>query len=228
MENHLQQELEDLKMAVLNMAARTHRTLEKAVASLFERNSDLAGEVIKEEPDINRLEIDMDRTCLRLLALDQPLAGDLRFIIGCMRITTDVERIADEAVNVAEASLFLVGRPALPHNHALKLLGETAMEMYSAAVSAFIRLDAGKAEEVCRMDDRADEFNVQALKALIDYMTRESPAVERSVRTIIASRSLERVADLATNIAESVIFIAKGINVKHQLKNDAARQQSML
>ncbi|OPY12394.1 MAG: hypothetical protein A4E69_02259 [Syntrophus sp. PtaB.Bin138] len=215
MESHFHQELGQLKMTILQMASLAERSVSKAVNAFFRRDADLAQEVIEGDRAINQLEVDVDRISLRLLALDQPMAGDLRFIIGCMRIAVSLERIGDQAVNVAERALFLSTRPPLPPNPAMEQLAETALDMFQTVIRAFIDENADQAREVCRMDDKADELNVTVLKTLLDYMVKEVPAVERSVQTIIAARCLERVADEATNIAESVIFITLGVNIKH-------------
>jgi len=216
MESRFREELEQLKMMILQMAALADSALEKAMRALFERDAELANEVIEGDQQINLLEVDIDRYSLRLLALGQPLARDLRFIVGCMRISVDLERVADQAVNVAESALFLSSRPPLPHNSNLEQLAETATDMLRTAIAAFVLGNADEARDVCQMDDTADELNVSILRGLLDYMVGEVPAVERSVQTIIAVRSLERVADQATNIAESVIFIVQGVNIKHQ------------
>lgn len=216
MESRFHQEIQQLKMNILQMAALTERALEKSARSLLQRDIQAAQEVIDGDREINLLEVEIDRHCLRLLALDQPMARDLRFIVGSMRICTDLERIADQAVNVAQRAQFLSNRPPLPPNPFMERLIETATDMYKTVIGAFINENTEQAVEVCQMDDMADEYNVQVLKSQLDYMIKEAPAVERSVQTIIAARCLERVADGATNIAESVIFINKGMNIKHQ------------
>jgi len=202
-------------MMILQMAALTERALEKSIKALMERNTQLADEVIEGDKEINMLEVDVDRQSLRLLALDQPMARDLRAIIGCMRIAVDLERIGDQAVNIAERALFLSTRPALPANPALEQLAQVALDMLRMVVQAYVTENSQQATEVCELDDAADELNVHVLKDLLEYMVHEVPAVERSVQTIIAARCLERVADQTTNIAESVIFISKGVNIKH-------------
>ncbi len=202
-------------MNILQMAALTERALEKSVHALLRRDVQTAQEVIDGDREINLLEVAIDRHCLRLLALDQPMARDLRFIVGSMRICTDLERIADQAVNVAQRAQFLNNRPPLPPNPFIERLSETAIDMYKTVIGAFINENSDQATDVCQMDDTADEYNVKVLKSQLDYMVREVPAVERSVQTIIAARCLERIADGATNIAESVIFINKGVNIKH-------------
>ncbi|NSW87847.1 MAG: phosphate signaling complex protein PhoU [Syntrophobacteraceae bacterium] len=215
MESRFHQELEQLKMTILQMAALTERALEQAIKSLMERDVELANQVIEGDSEINLLEVDVDRHCLRLLALDQPMARDLRFIIGSMRIAVDLERVADQAVNIAQRAQFLSNRPPLPTDPAMAELGDTALDMLRSVINAFVTENVSQAMDVCTMDDTADELNVKILKRLMDYMVNEVPAVERSVQTIIAARCLERAADQATNIAESVIFIVKGVNIKH-------------
>ncbi len=215
MESRFHQELEQLKMLILRMAVLTEKALRKAIQAFNERDTHLAEDVIRNDQEINLLEVAVDKQSLRLLALEQPMARDLRFIVGCMRIAVDLERVADQAVNVAERAEFLSTRPPLPPNAALQQLAETALDMLTNAIAAFVNENVDQAGEVCQMDDLADELNVTVLKGLMDYMVHEVPAVERSVQTIIASRCLERVADQATNIAESVVFIVRGVNIKH-------------
>lgn len=215
MENRFLNELEHLKMIILEMAALTERALEKATKAFLGRNVDLAEEVIRGDQQINLLEVDLDRYSLRLLALGQPLARDLRFILGCMRTAINLERIADEAVNIAERAQFLSSRPPLPPNSAIERLIETAMDMLRCVIAALVNENVDQARDVCQMDDLADELNAAVLKGLLDYMVKEVPAVERSLQTIIVARCLERAADLSTNIAENVIFIVQGVNIKH-------------
>lgn len=215
MESRFHQELEQLKMLILQMAVLTEKALRKAIQAFNERDVALAEDVIQRDQEVNLLEVAIDKQSLRLLALEQPMARDLRFIVGCMRIAVDLERIADQAVNVAQRAQFLSTRPPLPPNHALQQLAETALDMFTNVIAAFVTENVDQAGEVCQMDDIADELNVTVLKDLLAYMVHEVPAVERSVQTIIASRCLERVADQATNIAESVVFIVRGVNIKH-------------
>ena len=215
LESRFHQELEQLKMTILRMAALTERALEKAFESYFSRNTEIAREIIEKDQEINLLEVEIDKYCLRLLALDQPMAKDLRFIIGSMRIAVDLERIADQAVNIAERTIFMAARPPLPPNPTLEQLADTALDMLKTVISAFVNGNTDQAYDVCQMDDTADELNAAVLKKQINYILHEVPAVERSVQTIITARCIERAADQATNIAESVIFIVKGVNIKH-------------
>lgn len=215
MESRFHQEIEQLKITILQMAALTERAMENSIRALFERNTQIAEEVIKGDKEINLLEVAVDKQCLRLLALDQPMARDLRFIVGCLRIAVDLERIADLAVNIAQRAQFLSALPPLPPNRAMEQLAETSLDMLRTVIASFMNDDPEQANEVCQMDDTADDLNVMVLKNLLDYMVHEVPAVEKSVQAIIVARCLERAADQATNIAESVIFISKGVNIKH-------------
>jgi phosphate transport system protein len=219
MEKRFHSDLEQLKMTILQMATLAEKALEKAINALVERDDSLAREVLDGDREIDLLEVEVDRHSLRLLALDQPMARDLRFIIGTLRIAVELERIGDQAVNIAQRALALNMRPPLPRNHAIEELGDTALEMLRAVISSFVNQNAEIAADVCKMDDVADALNYRILKEALDYMTKEAPAVQRSVETIIAARCLERAADQATNIAESVIFVVKGVNIKHHCQS---------
>ena len=212
------QELDDLKLEVLRMAALTESALTKALQALFERNSDLAEEVVNGDQEIDLLEVEIDRRCLRLLALEQPMARDLRFIIGCMRVCVNLERTADQAVNIAERALYLNQRQQLPYQPLVEQLATIALEMLKKSISAFSNARVSEAAEVCAMDDAADELNEKILRHFIDYMVSEVRAVERAVYSIIVSRCLERCGDLATNVAEAVVFIVEGVDIKHYCK----------
>lgn len=215
MESRFHSDLEDLNMIILQMATLAEKALEKSTQSLIERNDDLAREVVKEDRAIDMLEVEVDRLALRLLALDQPMARDLRFIVGSLRIAVELERIGDQAVNIAQRALILNSRPPLPRNLVMEQLAGTALDMLHTVISSFVNKNTDIATDVCKMDDIADDLNYRILKDALAFMANESPAVERSVQTIIASRCLERVADQTTNIAECVIFMIKGVNIKH-------------
>jgi phosphate transport system protein len=215
MESRYQSDLEQLKMTILQMATLAEKALEKSTRALTERNDSLAREVIAEDREIDLLELEVDRHALKLLALDQPKARDLRFIVGSLRIAVELERIGDQAVNIAQRAQLLNSRPPLPRNSSLEELADAALEMLHKVISAFVNQDADSATHVCQMDDNADRLNYRILKDTLAYMANEIPAVEGSVQTIIAARCLERAADQTTNIAESVIFMVKGVNIKH-------------
>ena len=215
MEDKFHSDLEQLKMSILKMATLAEQALEKSIRALVERDDEVASEVVGKDREIDLLEVEVDRHALRLLALDQPMARDLRFIVGSLRIAVELERIGDQAVNIAQRARILNDRPPLPRNNALEELADTALDMLRTVISSFVNQNPDIATDVCKMDDVADELNYRILKDALVYMANEAPVVERSVQTIIAARCLERAADQATNIAESVIFMVKGVNIKH-------------
>ncbi len=215
METHLQTLLEELKLKVLHMAAYAERSIERSVQALMVGDSDLAEEVIEQDQEINRLECEIDELGLTILAREQPVARDLRFVMGAMRTIIDQERIGDEAVNIAEKTIFLTRLPAMPYNPLLEELANRAIDMLKSANRAFKQQDADLAGQVCRMDQKADDLNVAILKKTMDDMVCETVGVRRAVNVILAARALERAADLATNVAETTIFIVKGVNIKH-------------
>ena len=214
-ESRFHKELDQLKLKVLQMAALTETALDRSLQALFERNSDLAQEVIDKDHAIDLLDVEIDKLILRLLALGQPVARDLRFIIGCLRVSINLERLGDQAVNIAERALPLNQRPPLPPQPLLEQLATVSMDMFRKSVSSFVDGDVDLARQVCRMDDKADDLNVRILRDSMDYMVTEVRVVERAVLLIIISRCLERVADHATNICEASIFIVKGVDIKH-------------
>ncbi len=215
---HFSKKLDDLKVKVLRMAALSETAVHKAVKAFLENDADLAEEVIMGDSAINELEDDLDNFSLELLALDQPMAIDLRTIVGGQRITVNLERLGDEAVNLAHRAMFLSTRPPLPHNPKMEKLAHTSKAMLSDALKSYVDEDVALAFQVCRMDDRADDLNIAILRQFVSEMVTESRIVERGVHAIIGARHLERIADLATNVAESVAFIVEGTNMKHSCK----------
>jgi phosphate transport system protein len=216
MQSHLQEELEQLKLKTLNMAADTEQIIRKSIQAYEKRDEFLAEQVIDSDAAINKQEVEIDELCLRLLALEGPVASDLRFILGSTRISVDLERIADEAVNMAERSMLLSARPAIPFKEEVVVMAGKALAMFKEAVRAYASGDAELALSVCKMDSEVDMLNHKNVRDIIEHMIRETPAIERSVHTIILIRRIERIADLATNIAESVVFMVRGVNIKHQ------------
>ncbi|PKN42393.1 MAG: phosphate transport system regulatory protein PhoU [Deltaproteobacteria bacterium HGW-Deltaproteobacteria-18] len=220
MYTHLHEEIETLKLKVLKMVSLTEDAVQKAIQAYVDKDLYLAEEVQDGDVEVNRLEVEIDELALKLLALEQPVAGDLRFILGCMRISVDLERIADEAVNIAERSIMLSSRPPLPFHQDVLEMGTKALAMLRHAAQAFSFNNVDAALQVCQLDNEVDVLNHKNMRQVIEYMIHETPAIERSVHTIILVRRLERIGDLATNIAESVVFIAQGVNIKHKLYFD--------
>lgn len=216
--SHFTQKLGELRMQLIRMAALAEQAVTNATRAYLEHDTDLAESVVMNDMVINDAEDAIDAFNLELLALDQPMACDLRFIIGSMRVTTNLERVGDEAVNLAHRTLFLSTRQVLPDNPRMAQLCAHVQDMLGKAVRALVEEDTALAGDICAMDHRADELSLKVLKEAINNMVDETRIVERGVHVIMASRHLERIGDLATNIAEAVIFIKEGQNVKHRCK----------
>ena len=215
METHFQQELNQLKSELLRMAGLAERAISNAVEALVKRNTPLAEKTIKEDAQINEMEIDIDERCIKLLALHQPMAADLRFITSAMRINTELERIGDQAVNIAERVISLNQEAQLKPYMDIPRMAEITQAMVKDVLDAFVNGDANLARSVCERDDRVDALNDQVFRELLTYMMADSSTISRAVHLIIVSRCLERIADHATNIAEGVIFMAKALVIKH-------------
>ncbi|WP_338669077.1 phosphate signaling complex protein PhoU [Pseudodesulfovibrio methanolicus] len=215
---HFSKKLEDLKVMVLRMAALSESAVHKAIRAYLENDADLAEAVIVGDEAINEMEDGIDNFSLELLALDQPMAVDLRTIVGAQRITVNLERLGDEAVNLAHRAIFLSTRPPMPHNPKMEDLANTVKNMLSEALKAYVDDDVSLAGQICRMDDKADDLTIAILRQMVSDMVSESRIVERGVHAIIGSRHLERVGDLATNVAETVVFIVEGTSMKHNCR----------
>lgn len=215
METHLQQELNQLKSELLRMAGLVERAISNAIEALVKRDTTLAEKTIREDVQINNLELSIDERCLKLLALHQPMAADLRFITSAMRINVELERIGDLAVNIAERVVSLNQEPQLKPYIDLPDMAQITKKMLRDVLDAFVNGDAALARSVCERDDRVDALNNQVFRELLTYMLEDPKTITRAVHLIIVSRYLERIADHATNIAEGVIFMAKALVIKH-------------
>ena len=215
METHFQQELNKLKGNLLQMAGLAERAISNAVEALVKRDTPLAEKTIAEDEKINQMELRIDDMCLKLLALHQPMAADLRFITSAMRINTELERIGDQAVNIAERVISLNQEPQLKPYIDIPRMAEITQSMVKDVMDAFVNGDAQLARSVCERDDQVDGLNDQVFRELLTYMMGDSKTITRAVHLIIVSRCLERIADHATNIAEGVIFMVKALVIKH-------------
>ena len=214
-ETHFHKELDELKEKLLRMAALVEGAIRGALQSLVKRDSELARKIFEGEDRINAMEIAIDDRCLRLLALRQPMASDLRFITSAMKITTDLERMGDQAVNIAERAIFLNQEPQLKPYIDVPRMAEIAQSMVKDVLDAFVNRDSKLARSVCERDDLVDGLKDQVLRELLTYMMSDPKTIPRAVHLIIIARCLERIADHATNIAEDVIFILDARVIKH-------------
>ena len=215
METHFQQELAKLKEQLLKMGGLAERAISNAIDALVKRDTLLAEKTIGEDEKINKMELVIDEWCLKLLALHQPLAADLRFITSAMRINVELERIGDLAVNVAERVVSLNQEAQLKPYIDIPRMAEITKNMVKDVLDAFVNGDADLARAVCARDDQVDALNDQVFRELMTYMLADPKTITRAVHLIIVSKYLERIADHATNIAEGVIFMVKALVIKH-------------
>ena len=215
MERHFERELEDLREEVLMMGGRAEAIVLKSVESLKQRNELLAHQVFAEDKVLDRMEIDIEERCIRLLALQQPLARDLRFIAAALKVSNDLERVGDHAVNIAGSSERLLASPPLKPLVDIPRMSELAAGMLREALDAFVRHDAETARRLVLRDDEVDELNRQLFRELVSYMIEDPATITRAMELVLVARNLERIADLATNVAEEVVFIAEARIIKH-------------
>ena len=215
MERHFDEELKLLKSKLLEMAARVEAAIAGSVKSLVRRDEKLARDVIVNDREINELELEIEDLCLKLLALHQPMAMDLRFIAAAMKINNDLERMGDQAVNIAERSQDLIAKPPLKPLVDIPRMAELAQKMAKDSIDAFVRGDTVSAQEICRRDNEVDALNDQVLRELLAFMIANTSTIERAVGLILVARHLEKIADHATNISEEVIYIVEGRVIKH-------------
>ncbi len=215
MQRHFDDQIEQLKQQLLLMSGRAEGITRKAVESLMRRDPALADEVIADDKVVDRMEIDIEEACIQLLALQQPLAKDLRRITGTLKISNDLERVGDHAVNIAGCTKELAGKPAVPPLADLSALAEKSIAMLRDALDAFVREDADAARRLVRRDDEVDDLNRRVFAELLRRMIADPQQVERSMTLVLVGRNLERIGDLATNVAEEVVFIAEARIIKH-------------
>jgi phosphate transport system protein len=219
--HHFEAELQALRNQLLTMGGLVEDRVHRAVQSLIHRREDEAGRIIATDKEINDLQMDIDDRCLKLLATQTPLAVDLRLITSAMKINADLERVGDQAVNIAECVLALLPQPPLKPLIDIPRMAEIAEKMVRDALDAFVKRDAGLARDVLRRDDEVDSLKDQVFRELLTYMMADPGTIPRALSLILISRHLERIADHATNIAEDVIFIAEAKDVRHHAEQEA-------
>ena len=218
MKRHFDDELKRLKDKLFRMGLQVEEAISKASQALFERDSKKAEAVIKGDQEINLLEIELDEMGHEMIALFQPMAVDLRFITMVLKINNDLERMGDQAVNIAEKAIEINQEPSTKPYVDLPKISEIARGMVREALDAFMQKDAAKAKQILEKDDVIDRLNDKVYED-VQKLIREKPdAVRQGVALIMVSHNLERVADLATNIAEDVIYLSRGIDVRHHIR----------
>lgn len=216
---HMKREIEKLKARLLEVSAAAEKNLCLAVESLKEKDVELARKVIDGDIEIDQLEVDVEEECLKILALHQPVAIDLRFIVTALKINNDLERIGDLAVNIAERGEFLAGQHEIDIPPEIDAMAEKTQSMLTRSLDALVDMDCKLAHEVCADDDEVDTINRQMFRIVQDKIHIQPAQTEVLIHLLSASRHLERIADYATNIAEDVIYMVEGKIVRHKAEN---------
>ena len=216
MERHFHEELRRLTNRVGDMGVLVEARTRDALTALVERRPDLATQVAAGDADVNELELEIDDQCMKFLATQAPLAADLRLVRSVIRVITDLERIGDQAVNMAHAIIGLVGKPPLKPVFDVSNLGETAVQMLHESVQSFVRQDVSLVRVVLDREEKADALRDSIFRVLLTHMMSDPASIERAIGLLLVSRSLERIADHATNIAEETEFVAEGRVIRHR------------
>ncbi len=216
---HFAKEIEKLKSMILALGTNVEASVKRAVRALTRRDSTLALKVIDADYEIDQMEVDIEEECLKILALHQPVANDLRLIISILKINNDLERIGDLAVNISERAVYLSTHNKIEFPFDLQDMAEKAQEMLNGSLDAMVNLDTELAHKVCKADDEVDAMNREAY-TLVEERIRQCPdQLNSMIQFLSASRYLERVADHATNIAEDVIYLVDGNIIRHSKEN---------
>jgi phosphate transport system protein len=210
-----EEELKKLREEILYMGGMVEDQIQKAIKSLVDRDSSLAEVIIERDHEVNRLDVEIDDLCIKLLALHQPAGRDLRFITTGLKITTDLERIGDMAVNICERALELNQEPQLKPYIDIPRMARIAQRMIRESLDAFVREDTELALTVCKNDEEVDQLNSQIFREVVTFMIADPATINRAIKISSLSKYLERIADHATNIAEMVIFMVKGKSIRH-------------
>jgi len=216
MTKHLLRDLENLKKQLLMMGSMVEQAIDKSMLSLAERRPDLAEDVAKSDDEIDQKENQIEEECLKLLALHQPVAADLRLVVGVLKVNNDLERMGDLAINIAERSIYLASQEPLNVVLDFPLMIEGVREMVKGSLDALVNENTDTARKVLEKEPEIDEVNRQMFVVIQDVMRKEPDTVDRAVQLLSASRYLERIADLATNIAEDVVFMVEGDLIRHR------------
>ena len=216
---HFHDELSQVKVRLLTMSGEAESALRLGVEALLERSPEKAAQVIAGDKIIDGMEVGIEETCIDLLALQQPMARDLRMLVAAIKIANDLERVGDHAVNLAQSAERLErSRPIAPEPEIVEM-ARMAREMLSDALEAFVRGDAAAGREICLRDDKVDALNRSVFRILLTHMMEDPHVIGAAMELFLVSRNLERVADLATNIAEDVVFLVEGKSIKHHAED---------
>jgi phosphate transport system protein len=221
---HFHDELSDLKVRLLTMSAEAQDAVATALDALLERQAEKAAQVIAGDRTIDAFELEIEDMVIRLLATQQPMAKDLRLLMSAMKIANDLERVGDHAVNIAQSAERLLRERLVPPEPELIEMARQARKMLSDALDAFVRGDAPLGREICKRDDRVDALHRSVFRIVLTHMMEDPHTIGAAMELVLVSRNLERIADLATNIAEDVVFLVEGKTIKHHAEEKAEKR----
>ena len=219
MERHMDELLASLKLELTKMSALAESMIHDAITVLTERDQNTLAAVQAHEKTVNRMQVEIDEACLRLIALHQPAASDLRFILGVAKTNADLERLADQAVNISEKAVLLLQEPPLKRCEIIVRMAKLAAEMLKDSLHSFVNRDTEKARSVLMRDDALDAMKAEVTEELTVLMTTDGATVRRAIALALVAGHLERIGDHATNIAENTIFIKEGKDIRHGIKS---------
>lgn len=211
-----EEDLSQLNNMLQEMGAVVARSIQRSVLSLTEKNEDYAHQVIRDESRVDQMEIQIDEAVTTLIVREQPVARDMRLVVSGIKISTDLERMGDLAVHIAERALSLMTQPPLPEFVNFQELSGLVESMVLGSLDSFVKRDSGIARSILEMDNLVDKARNTIQRQLVDLMQRDTSTIARALDTLIIARKLERIADHATNIAEDVIFLTQGVDVRHR------------
>jgi phosphate transport system protein len=219
---HFHEQLDQLKQRLLDMSERAESLVDLAVDALLRRDAGRADAVIQGDSELDLLEVEIEGLAVSLLALQQPMARDLRFIISAIKISSDLERVGDHAVNIAQSTQRLVEMKSnITPDPEIEDMARRARLMLGDSLDAFVRADGVLGREVCRRDDQVDALHDSLFRILLTHMLEDPTTISAALELFLVSRNLERVADLATNIAEDAVYLAEGKTIRHRLEDRA-------
>ena len=221
---HFHNQLDELKQRLLLMCERAESLVDLAVDSLLTRDADKAEAVVAGDRDVDELEVEIEAMAVELLALQQPMARDLRFIISAIKASSDLERVGDHAVNIAQSAQRLIAAKSdITPGGAIEEMARRARQMLGQAIDAFVRADGGLGRAVCLMDDEVDKLNHELFRIVVTHILEDPKMISQALELLLVGRNLERVADLSTNIGEDAVYLAEGKQIKHHLEDRSRR-----
>jgi len=217
MERHFDEELKELKDRLLYMGGLAETMISDSIKALVEKKEKIIDEVYKKEDEINLLQVEIDDRAIKMMALHQPAADDLRFLVTAIKINSELERMGDMAINICQATRELLKQPLLKPLIDIPRMAEIARKMVKDSLDSFVQQDPNLAKSVCERDDDVDDLKDQVFRELLTYMISDPNTIQRATDLVLISRHLERIADHSTNIGEEVIFMVKGKDIRHHI-----------